>query len=217
MGNIDTVEKQIPSYLENAFAKLTDRWADRLPESITPNMVTSVGLIVGLLGAVCFALAGMNRWLFIGAIIGVVTHIVADNMDGFLARKWNKSSRAGAYFDIMSDVLVTTFCLIAIGLGGYANINITIFLVPLYGFYYIIALHSIYLVGIFPFPRMGPFEVHASFILVALLNLFFNTVSFPIGPIALTLTDIIMLIGLIIEGIELFILSGKLVTALKKE
>lgn len=130
------VEKQIPSYLENAFAKVTDRWTDRLPESISPNQVTAAGFIMGLFGAVCFGFAGMNRWLFWGAIVGIVAHLIADNIDGFLARKWNKTSRVGGYFDIMSDVLVTTLCLIAIGLSGYANINIVIFAVPLYGIYY---------------------------------------------------------------------------------
>jgi phosphatidylglycerophosphate synthase len=214
MNESKEAEKQIPSIFENAFARLTDRWADHLPGRLSPNQITAMGLAAGLLGAACYALAGRSRWLFLGAILGVFAHIVADNLDGFHARKWNKCSQAGAYFDILSDVLVTTFCLIAIGLGGYASFQIVLFLVPLYGIYYITALHSIYLVGVFPFPRMGPFEVHASFALIALLNLIFGTVTFSVAGIGLYLTDVVLLGGLLIEAFELTELTVKLVRAL---
>jgi phosphatidylglycerophosphate synthase len=217
MADTNEVSKQIPSVLENSFAKLTDRWADRLPGSLSPNQITAAGLIIGALGAVCFGLASLNRWFFIGAIIGVAAHLIADNFDGFYARKWNKCSKSGAYFDIMSDVLVTTLCLICIGLGNYANFRIVIFLVPLYGIYYITALHSIYLIKVFPFPRMGPFEVHLSFVLIALLNHIFGTVSFSLGPITLNLTDVIMLGGLAVEAVELAGLSRRFLLALGRE
>lgn len=210
------VDKQIPSFLENSFAKVTDRWADRLPGRFTPNQITCCGLLLGLAGALCFALGGWNRWLFLGAILGVFIHLVADNMDGYYARKWNRCTRAGAYFDIMSDVLVTTCCLIAIGVGGYANARIVLFLVPLYGIYYITALHSIYLVGVFPFPRMGPFEIHTSFVVVALINLIFGVVNLSPFGITLSLTDLILLGGLMIEVLELAELSVKLIRALNR-
>lgn len=103
--------KQIPSKLENSFAMLTDRWADRLPERISPNQIIAAGLITGLLGAVCFVLGGRVRWFFLGAILGVVCHLIADNSDGFA--------------------------------------------VPLYGIYCSIALHSIYLINVFPFQGWG--------------------------------------------------------------
>jgi len=216
MEGQEKIDKQIPSVLENAFAKLTDRWADRLPGWMTPNQITAAGFALGTAGAACFALASLCRWLFIGAIVGVTAHILADNFDGYVARKRGKCSRAGAYFDIMSDVLVTTFCIIGIGLGGYAKIRIAIFLVPLYGIYYITALHSIYLLGTFPFPRMGPFAIPLSFIAVAVLNLVFGEITIELGSFSFNVTDCFLAGGLVIEAIELTELGVKLVRALEK-
>jgi len=211
------VDKQIPSVFERSFAKLTDRWANRLPEWLPPNQITAAGLIMGLLGAVCFALGGLiNPLFFIGAILGVFCHLLADNFDGFVARKWNKTSKVGAFYDIMSDLLVGTACLIAIGLGGYANFRIALFLVPLYGIYFVIVLHSVYLTNVFPFPRMGSFEIHATLIMIAILNLAFGTVTITLGGISANITDIILLAGLLIQIVELSELSVKLARKLKR-
>jgi len=84
---------------------------------ITPNMLTTLRLGVGLLSVAAFA-RGTFAASNLGAVLLVVSNFL-DHTDGELARITGKFSRFGHVYDLVSDAIVTifTFCAIGVGLG----------------------------------------------------------------------------------------------------
>jgi archaetidylinositol phosphate synthase len=82
---------------------------------ITPNHLTTVRLVVGLVAAAAF-LPGTYGWSNVAAILLVLSNFL-DHTDGELARISGKSSRAGHIYDLASDAAVTILLFLAIGIG----------------------------------------------------------------------------------------------------
>ena len=112
MSKKETVKKIVPSKLENAFYPIVyNTFGKIVPEWMTPNQMTLMGALGGLFGIICAVLARFNKFFLIGTIFGLLTHIICDDLDGYIARKKNMSSDAGAYFDLLTDILHITYLL----------------------------------------------------------------------------------------------------------
>ncbi len=83
--------------------------------AITPNHLTGVRLLSGLLACACFAIGtdASNLW---GGIIWIFSAFM-DRADGELARVTGKSSEWGHRFDYLTDVSVTVLFFFSIGIG----------------------------------------------------------------------------------------------------
>jgi phosphatidylglycerophosphate synthase len=102
-------------------ARLGRRLVTPLKDSwVTPNHLTTVRLIVGLVGALAFT-PGTWGWTNLGALLVILSNFL-DHTDGELARISGKSSRLGHLYDLASDALVTIllFCCIGIGVAATA-------------------------------------------------------------------------------------------------
>ena len=86
-----------------------------LKTSITPNQITAVSLLFGLLCAVCFILGNYIAGI-IGAILLTASYTF-DNCDGEVARIKKMSSEFGAKFDDIVDVLVDSSFFASLGYG----------------------------------------------------------------------------------------------------
>ena len=60
-----------------------------IPKNMTPNQMTLIGALGGLFGIICAFLSKFNTLFLIGTIIGLLTHIICDDLDGYIARKRN--------------------------------------------------------------------------------------------------------------------------------
>jgi len=87
----------------------------RLP--LTPNQVTLLSLLAGLLGAACF-LPGTWAWGVTGGLMLIACYTL-DNCDGEVARIKNMSSDWGARFDDLADWLVDSAFFAALGFGTW--------------------------------------------------------------------------------------------------
>lgn len=87
--------------------------------AVTPNHLTSVRFLVGIAGAVTFAL---GEHALAAALLVCLSNFL-DHTDGELARMSGKSSRFGHYFDLVSDALVTIGMFVGIGLGLVAQLG----------------------------------------------------------------------------------------------
>lgn len=113
------MKKIIPSRLETGVQKFLYRTiGERIPARVTPNQITLAGALGGLAGIVCAALSGLNRWFLIGTVCGLACHLVCDDLDGYVARTRNMSSKAGGYFDLLTDILHITYLIIALAFAG---------------------------------------------------------------------------------------------------
>jgi phosphatidylglycerophosphate synthase len=92
-------------------------WVVRIlyPTSITPNQITFLSLIFGLLSA-GFYVSGRQDALVWGAVF-LYGKVFLDNVDGNLARVRGTSSRFGRFLDSLADFLVTV--LVYIGISFY--------------------------------------------------------------------------------------------------
>ncbi|MFT5396307.1 MAG: phosphatidylglycerophosphate synthase [Gammaproteobacteria bacterium] len=86
-----------------------------LKTPITPNQITALSLLFGLLCAVCFML-GNYTFGIIGALFLTMSYTL-DNCDGEVARFKNMSSEFGAKFDDMVDWMVDASFFAALGYG----------------------------------------------------------------------------------------------------
>jgi phosphatidylglycerophosphate synthase len=89
---------------------------------VTPNHLTTLRLLIGLVGALCLA-HGDFAWTNAGALLIVLSNFV-DHTDGELARIGGKSSRIGHFYDLASDALVTVMLFVGMGVGAGADTHI---------------------------------------------------------------------------------------------
>lgn len=212
------VKKMIPSKLETGFQKfLYQHVGKHIPKWMTPNQMTLVGALGGLAAILFTLLARFTPWFLIGTIAGIVVHLIADDLDGYIARNRGMSSRAGAYFDLITDVLFSTFLLLAFGLSPYCSMTIAAFAAPLYGVTNVTIMNYIIYFNEFQFPRLGPIEAHLSYAAVCVLGMIFRTKAIlTIGSISFTVMDILMLVGMIPMYYEMIRLQIRLFRRLKE-
>jgi archaetidylinositol phosphate synthase len=79
---------------------------------ITPNAITTLTIVSGLLGAWLLAGAGAN----LGAALAMVA-LLLDHADGELARLTGQTTTFGHYYDLFADAVVMGALFVGIGLG----------------------------------------------------------------------------------------------------
>lgn len=214
----NTVKKIIPSKLETGFQQFLYRHVGKhIPQSMTPNQMTLVGALGGVFAIICTLLTHISPFFFLGTLLGLAVHLVADDLDGYIARNRQMSSKAGAYFDLITDVMFSTFLLLAFGLSPYANMEIMAFAAPVYGIVNVTAMNYIIYFNEFLFPRLGPIEAHLTYGAVAVLSMIFRSnPMLCVCGLEIMIGDIILLIGLIPMYYEMIRLQIRLFRRLKE-
>lgn len=88
-----------------------------LPTPVTANHITLVAMACGIAAAALAAIGGTTNFVIAGILFWI--NLVADHVDGQIARLKLKGSRIGEWLDAITDD-VTTFALMAgVGVGMY--------------------------------------------------------------------------------------------------
>jgi archaetidylinositol phosphate synthase len=82
---------------------------------VTPNHITTLRLLSGVMAAWCFSNTG-NIWQAWGGIIFIFSMLM-DRADGELARMTMQSSRWGHWYDLVCDMFVNMVLFMGIGYG----------------------------------------------------------------------------------------------------
>ena len=211
------VKKIIPSKLETDFQQFLYRTLGKhIPKNMTPNQMTAVGALGGLFAIISALLSNLSRWFLIGTIAGLLTHLIADDLDGYLARTRGMSSRAGAYFDLITDVLMSTFLLLAFGLTPFAHLAPAAFAAPLYGIMNVTMMNYIIYFNEFQFPRLGPVEAHIGYIAFCILAIIFkNRAVFTLFGIGATIGDVLIVLAMLPMYYEMIRMACALFSRLK--
>lgn len=217
MAYTNPVKKIIPSRLETGFQQfLYRRIGKHIPKNMTPNQMTLISALGGLFSIISTLLTHISPMFFIGTIIGLAVHLVADDLDGYIARERQMSSKAGAYFDLITDVLFSTFLMIALGFSPYGSLEVMIFAVPVYGIINVTAMNYIIYLNEFLFPRLGPIEAHITYTLLSVLSMIFGSKPiFTLFGVEFKIADIIIAVGLIPTYFEMVRLQIQLFRRLK--
>lgn len=217
MAYTNPVKKIIPSRLETGFQQfLYRRIGKHIPKNMTPNQMTLISALGGLFSIISTLLTNISPMFFIGTIIGLAVHLVADDLDGYIARERQMSSKAGAYFDLITDVLFSTFLMIALGFSPYGSLEVMILAAPVYGIINVTAMNYIIYLNEFLFPRLGPIEAHITYTLLSVLSMIFGSKPiFTLFGVGFKIADIIIAVGLIPTYFEMVRLQIQLFRRLK--
>lgn len=212
------VRKIIPSKLETGFQQfLYKTLGKRIPLWMTPNQITVIGALGGLFGIVCAGCARFSPGFLFGVIAGLLIHLIADDLDGYVARTRNQTSKAGAYLDLITDIMHITYLIIALSWSGYLNPAIAILLVPVYALLMVTCMNTIQYFNEFLFPRLGPIETHLFFIVLCVCNLLYGPDPvFTVAGLAFSLADGIMVFGGVLMYYEMIRMQIQLFGRLKK-
>lgn len=213
------VKKIIPSKLETGFQQFLYKTIGKhIPHNMTPNQVTLIGAIGGLFGILCAFLSRINRLFLIGTILGLIWHLICDDLDGYVARTRNLTSTAGGYFDLLTDILHITYLIIALAFAGVVSFEISIFLVPVYALIIFTAMNYILYLKEFLFPRLGPIETHLFFVALCIGSMIFGTNDLVhIMGFGLKFADIVFIVGGIPMYYEMIRLQMQLFKRLSKK
>ena len=212
------VKKLIPSKLETGYQKLMYKLiGPHIPKGMTPNQMTGIGILGGAFAIISACLANISPLFLIGTIAGLFVHMTADVLDGYVARTRGMSSRAGAYLDLISDVLISTFLLLAFGLTPYVHMATAAFAAPLYGVMNVTMMNYIIYYNEFQFPRLGPVEAHIAYSLFCIIAMIFGSRTvFTVFGTGLTAGDILMMIAMLPMYYEMIRMAVGLFRRLKE-
>lgn len=213
------VKKIIPSKLETGFQQLLYKTIGKhIPKNMTPNQVTLIGAIGGLIGIICAFLSKTNSLFLIGTIFGLLCHLICDDLDGYVARTRNMTGAAGGYLDLLTDILHITYLIIALSFSGFVSFEISIFLVPVYALIIFTAMNYILYLKEFLFPRLGPIETHLFFIALCIGSMICGTSTITtIMGFSLKFADIVFIVGGIPMYYEMIRLQIQLFKRLSKK
>lgn len=115
------------------------RMAHRLPEWVTPDTLTVIGLISAVVIGASYVLTQYSlNWLWL-ASLGFVVHWWGDSLDGTLARIRDiRRERYGFYVDHQSDAVSTFLIFVGLGLSPLMELSAALFLVV---GYYLMMIH----------------------------------------------------------------------------
>ena len=108
---------QVDTYFNRKLSRPLTRWL--LQTSLTPNQITILSCVVGLLGALCFFPGGYWAPL-LGALL-LQCSVVLDCCDGEVARVKLLESPFGDVLDIVCDTVVTIAIFVGMGVAVWKD------------------------------------------------------------------------------------------------
>ena len=174
------------------------RMARRLPQWVTPDTLTVIGLISAVVIGISYYLTQYSLgWLWL-ASVGFVVHWWGDSLDGTLARVRNiRRERYGFYVDHQSDAISTLLIFLGLGFSPLMELSIALFLIV--GYYLMMILVNLVTISrdVFKisFGGFGPTESRLAMIAANTLVFFLANPTIPVAGSEFQLFSLIGLAG----------------------
>jgi phosphatidylglycerophosphate synthase len=214
----DTRRETLEVTRTSPFEKLVERWslamAPWVPQGVTPNQITVFGCAAGCLGGVFFYLGGGERlWLLLAAA-AMLVHLVADGLDGAVAKLRDRKSELGYFLDQFLDLIGFVAVVLGIAMSPLAHFQIVILGAVLYPITLVVTLHWINLRNRWIFPMIGPSDLWLLLAVFTVLTYLHPGPIVEIGGWRLGLMDLGFLAGLPLALLDAAWLVVRLVRAL---
>jgi archaetidylinositol phosphate synthase len=176
--------------------QMLDWICPRLPDWITSDMLTLLGLSGALLSFCGYWLSGTDRaWLWL-AIAGLVLNWLGDSLDGSLAR-YRRAERPnyGFFLDHMTDTLAIALIAIGAGLSPFVLLASGFAVLAAYFSVVILSMVTCIATGVFriSFGGIGPTEIRLIIALCTLAGLHLPIPGIHFAGEWLTIYDFLML------------------------
>lgn len=212
---IDKIETEFTSYLDKAAVKLGAALEPFVPSALSANSLTLIGLGGDFAAGIAFYFSkDTHGWLWV-AIVGIAIHILADSVDGAVARARAQASKLGAFLDQMTDNVAFVALGLGIGLSGLARLEIVVFGIILALMHAILLYNWIIATGRRVFPLYGSTDYEVSIIATALLFIAFPDFAIPLAGYDLNLFELAFAVGATWSLVDFCLSTAKLVAALR--
>jgi archaetidylinositol phosphate synthase len=123
----DVPHREVTSFTGAAERVVLDWLASRIPDRISPNHLTLLGIAGGAMTGIGYAMGATARgWLAV-AILGFVVHWLGDSLDGTTARRRGVTRpRFGMFIDQASDLLSVLMITIGLGLSPWVRMDVAL-------------------------------------------------------------------------------------------
>ena len=118
-------ENPVDRFLYYSIEKISDTIYNL---NITPNIITLLGLIIGLISAYFL----YEKKIIYCVILWFISYYL-DLLDGYIARKYNQGSKLGGWFDHISDIIKFILYLYVLYLHNKINIIYIFILITIIG------------------------------------------------------------------------------------
>ncbi len=202
--------KRIIQTLTAPIEKRILRWmASKMPPSITPDILTAIGLLAAILTAISYILSKGNPVFLWIACVGYIINWFGDSMDGTLARyRQIERPRYGYFLDHSIDAVCVTMIMTGLGLSGYVRLEIALLatigylLLTLYTTLANFTSHEFQI----SFAYLGPTEIRIIGV-VSTIWIFYDGSRFVHLPFGNFTFFEVILIGLIVLFIAAYLIS----------
>ncbi len=169
----------------------------RIPQWISPDHLTLIGIIGIVIVSIGFVLGYLNRY-YLGLVpFGLIINWFGDSFDGSIAR-YRKRTRPnyGYYIDKIVDTVVMIVFGLGLGLSGFVKIEIAMLLTAIYLAMMMNVDLLVYVKGEAKnsFGWFGPTEIRIIGIIVSVVMFFIPVKSYDIYGYLVTQYDIVVLV-----------------------
>ena len=138
---------------------LWDRLTPRIPARVTPNTLTMIGQVLGVLSAVLCGIAVKGyRPLYVLSALCLLASLTLDNIDGAHARRTGQCSRRGELLDHGLDGITSTSVLVITGLLLHLGDVLMGVFCALGALTFASAFWEQFRTGVLTLPKVGPTE-----------------------------------------------------------
>src|SRR5262245_29323752 len=178
----------MPRRLNESFLQPLERpallWmAQRMPDWVTPNLLTGVGFIGACITAVSYALSRWQPAFLWLATLGLLINWFGDSLDGTLARvRQIERPRYGFFLDQNLDAFEQLIIAVGIGFSGLIRFELAMFTLAVYFLMSILGLVRAVASNVFALTYLGIglTELRVAFLILNALMFFF-----PPRPLAM--------------------------------
>jgi phosphatidylglycerophosphate synthase len=168
----------------------------QMPARITPDVLTSIGIIGGIVMATAYWLCNINKNFLWIVDLGLLINWFGDSLDGSLARyRRIERFKYGYFVDHTVDITTQTIVLLGLGLSPFVHFNYA--LLALVGYlllgiltYIDTAVSGVYKIS---YGKIGPTEVRVIFVGVNAIFYFGSNPLIHIGTLNIFSFDAIVL------------------------
>lgn len=203
-------DKIISSLTSTKERQLLDWLAVRLPDWMTPNMLTGIGALGGVVAALGYALSNWGRGWLLVACFGLFLHWFGDSLDGTIARKRKiERPRFGMFLDQCVDILTVALIFFGLGLSPWVLFEVACLFII--GYLMLVSLAHLrsHVLGAYDiaFGGLGPTEGRLFLLGVTILMFLIPPFEMSSWPVTMTSFDHVF-IGMALWSLISFCLSA---------
>ena len=213
-----TTESSKPVYLsplDRAFERIGYHLEPLVPRSVTPNTITLIGFVGDLVAGAALYLAAQAPVWFVVAIALILLHMVADAVDGAVARVRAQTSKFGAFLDQMTDNFSFIALPLGIGLSGQARMEILVFGIVMILLHVILQYNWALLTARKVAPFFGSTDYEMTFIVMIVLAMLVPDVRLAVGSLELNIFEIVFALGATGSLVDFSLSMRKLIKELR--